>query len=187
MLKKNLYSGAELSGIKSELDKALTELALLPIETSEDEMDWRSGVNGTRTPYIISSIEDKLKTAMVVISDSIEQLKVVQQEEKFSDFVESKVFILETKLRQIQDYYESRTYSEASHRFLEKDYIGAKGKVIKLRLEAATKDTQVKTRSTIQKQILKLIPAINALKSEKGEEKQAKGNKGIPLSLQGKI
>ena len=186
MAKKNIYSGADLIGIKEELNKALSELATLPIEGAQDEMDWRSGVNGTKTPYIISSIEDKLKTAMVVISDSVEQLKVVQQEEGFSNFVESKVFILENKLQQIQDYYEKRTYSEASHRFMEKDHIGARGKVIQLRLEAATKEEQVKTRSTIQKQILKIIPIINGLKTDVGEATELKGME-IPIALQGYV
>ncbi len=187
MAKKNIFSGAEFAGIKEELDKALSELASLPIEDAIDEMDWRSGVNGTKTPYIISSIEDKLKTAMVVIMDSVEQLKVVQSEEGYSKFVEQKVFILEQKLSQMQDYYKKRVYSDVAHRFMEKDHIGAKGKVIGLRLEAATKEEQVKTRSTIQKQILKIIPIINSLKTEQGEKFERKGGEDLPLALQGYV
>lgn len=187
MAAKNIYSGAEYDGIKEELNKALSELAALPIEAAIDEMDWRSGVNGTRTPYIISSIEDKLKTAMVVIVDSVEQLKVVQTEEGFSKFVEDKILILEVKLAQIQDYYKKRVYSDVTHRFMELDHTvhSSKGtKVIKLRLEASTKEEQVKTRSTIQKQILRIIPTINSLKTLQGEEIRVKGVKGLPLSLQ---
>lgn len=190
MAKKSLYTGAEYLDVKEELNKALSELATLPIEEATDDMEVKSGINGTKTPYIISSIEDKLKTAMVIIVDSVEQLKVIHSEEGYSNFIASKLLIIETKLGQIQDYYKKRTYSEITHRFYESDYTtySARGpKVIKLKLEACTKEMAVKTRSTIQKQILKLLPVISALKSEQGEEKQTKGNKGIPLSLQGKI
>jgi hypothetical protein len=187
MAKKNIFSIGDLAKIKEEIDKSLSELAGLSIEDATDEMDWRSGVNGTKTPYIISSIEDKFKTAMVVIIDSVEQLKVIHTEEGYSKYVASKVLILENKLGQIQDYFEKRMYSDVSHRFLEKEHIGARGKVISLRLEAATKEEQVKTRSTIQKQIFRIIPMLNTLKSVSGEEIQIKGKKDVPISLKGLV
>ena len=188
MAKKNIYSAADLNKVKEELDKALSELASLPIENAIDEMDWRSGINGTQTPYIISSIEDKLKTAMVVIQDSVEQLKMIHTEEGYSYYVETKLYIISEKLAQIQDYYEKRTYSDVSHRFLENEVtkLTAKGpKTTKLRLPAATKEEQTKTRSMIQKNIFKLLPVINALKTTSGEEIQLKGKKDIPTSLKG--
>jgi len=190
MAKKSIYSEAEYSDVKEELDKALTELETLPIEEAVDDMEVKSGINGTKTPYIISSIEDKLKTAMVIIVDSVDQLKAIHSIEGYSNFLSDKLSIIEVKLEQIQNYYKKRTYSDINHRFYEADYstFSSKGpKVIKLKLEACTKEMAVKTRSTIQKQILKLLPIIAALRSEQGEEKLTKGNKGIPLSLQGRI
>lgn len=188
MAKKNIFSIADLKKIKEELDKSLSELAALPIEEAEDEMDWRTGINGLQTPFIISSIEDKLKTAMNVVTDSVEQLKVLHNEEGYSQYVEDKVFILETTLEQIQEYFEKRTYSDVTHRFLEKEVSKntSKGvKTTKLRLLAATKEEQTKTRSKLIRDIFKTIPLINALKSESGEEIQIKGKKDIPLALKG--
>ena len=58
--------------------------------------------------------------------------------------------------------------------------------MIQLRLEAATKEEQVKTRSTIQKQILKIIPIINGLKTDVVEATELKGME-IPIALQGYV
>jgi hypothetical protein len=185
MTKKNIYSGANFEEIKLELDKALSELALLPIEKATDEKEERTGINGMKTPFIISSIEDKLKTAMVVINDSTEQLKVIYNEEGMTDFVSRKLYIIKAKLDQIQEYYKSRTYSEIKHRFYIETVtkFTSKGpKDIEIKLPAATKEDQVKTRSNIQKQILRVIPILNQIGSST-EEILIKGDKEIPLSL----
>lgn len=188
--KKNIYSAQEFELTKEELRKTIEHLESQVIEDLIDEAEWKSNSMGGMTPYIISSIEDKIKTIVVVILDTAQQLKVISENEGLSNFVEGKIFSLKSKVRELQDYYTDRHPLSMQHRFMTMEkkvkpkatknkQIGEEPKIVTLKLEAATKEEQTKVRSDVLKKLLSLTPILNSIESNE-EDKLLKGGGEVP-------
>lgn len=176
---KTVFIGAEMDLIKVELDKALDAVYYTNFFELDDEIAYRTNMAGLRQPYIISSIEDKLNSVIVVLEDSTEQLKAIRNVDGLTDFVEMRSAMIQKKVKDLQEFYRNKTYAEIAHRFKEYSFTNSKGKLITIELEASTKEQQTRVRSTIQKKILKILTNIELILAE-AEKKRLIGGAEIP-------
>ena len=172
---KTIFTSLELDLIKAELDKALDEVYRTNFDQLEDEIAYRTNMSGLMQPYIISSIEDKLNSTILVMEDSTEQLKAIKNREGFNEFLTFNCDIIQKKVNQLQEYYRYKTNSEIEHRFKEYVHTTAKGKTINIKLEACTKEQQIKTRSSIQRKILKIVTNIELIRQENDKKTLMRG------------
>ena len=176
---KTLFTNSELGDIKEEVDKSIIEVSNIDFEELEDELAFKTMGNGASIPYIISSKEDKLSSAIIVLEDSVEQLKAIRNIDGLSDFITDRCDLIRDKVKELQTFYKSRTYAEVTHRFKRHVLTNKKGLSYEISIEAATKEQQVRVRSTIQKKTLKILIVIDQLLQE-AEEKKGKGNTEFP-------
>jgi hypothetical protein len=176
---KSVFTTAELSDIKEEVNKSIIEVSKTNFEELDDELAYKTLGNGARLPYIISSIEDKLSSTIIVLEDSVEQLKAIRNIDGLSDFIDLRCDEIKTKVKEIQSYYKVRTHAEVSHRFKVLEMTNKKGMTYSLEIEASTKEQQVRVRSTIQKKILKILVGIDLLLQEV-EKRNLKGGGDVP-------
>lgn len=176
---KTVFVGAEMDLIKVELDKALDAVYYTDFFELEDEIAFRTNMTGLRQPYIISSIEDKLNSVIVVLEDSTEQLKAIRNVDGLTEFVDLRCEMIKKKVKDLQKFYENKTYADINHRFKEYSFTNSKGKLITIELEASTKEQQTRVRSTIQKKILKIITNLEIILAE-AEKKRLIGGAEIP-------
>lgn len=176
---KTVYTGGEIDSIKDELDKALDAVYDVKFFELDDEVAFRTNMGGQKQPYIISSIEDKLKNAILVLSDSVEQLKAIRNMDGLSDFVELRCGMIQKKVGDIQEYYKDKTYAEAQHRFKKHTITTSKGKEFEIELEASTREQQISVRSAIQHKTLKILTTIELIMQEQ-DAKRLKGGMDTP-------
>lgn len=172
---KTAFIGAEMDLIKVELDKALDAVYYTNFFELDDEIAYRTNMAGLRQPYIISSIEDKLNSVIVVLEDSTEQLKAIRNVDGLTDFVEIRSAMIQKKVKDLQEFYRNKTYAEITHRFKEYTFTNSKGKLISIELEASTKEQQTRVRSTIQKKILKVLTNIELILAEAEKKRLING------------
>ena len=176
---KSVFTNAELDDIKVEVDKSLIEVNNTEFEYLEDELAFRTIGTGAAMPYIISSKEDKLTSTIIVLEDSVEQLKAIRNIDGLSEYIELRCETIKEKIKELQNYYKVRTHAEVVHRFKEHQMTNKKGVTYTIKIEAATKEQQVRVRSNIQKKILKILIVIDQLLQET-EDKRLKGGAEIP-------
>lgn len=176
---KSVFTNAELNDIKEEVDKSLIEVNNTEFELLDDELAFKTLGNGASIPYIISSIEDKLSSTIIVLEDSVEQLKAIRNIDGLSEYIEIRCDTIKEKVKELQSYYKSRTHADVTHRFKKHQVTNKKGVTYDLKIEAATKEQQVRVRSTIQKKILKILIIIDQLLQET-ESKRLKGGVELP-------
>lgn len=187
MSKQNAYTSLDFEQVKKQVGEFLEYLQSLTIEKLEDEITWTSTANGGMMPTVVSSIEDKLKTAIVVLYDIILQLKVIHKNEGITPELEYFIDISRSKVSEINDYYKKRPLKEVSHRYQTvSGGVTAKGKEKILTLRCATKEHQIKTRSDVQKKVLQILPELGQLETLRKEFNQ-KGGGDIAPSLIGII
>lgn len=172
---KTIFKSLDLDLIKSELDRALEEVYRTNFDQLEDEIAYRTNMSGLMQPYIISSIEDKLNSTILVMEDSTEQLKSIKNKEGFTDFLTFNCDIIQRKINQLQEFYRYKTNSEIEHRFKEYVHTTAKGKTVNIKIEACTKEQQVKTRSSIQRKILKIVTNLELILQENDKKNLMRG------------
>jgi hypothetical protein len=186
--KQNVYGSLDLDVIKKEMEGIMQYLQSLIIETLADEIRWTSTSTGGMAPSIISTIEDKIKTSIIVLYDFVSQLEVIVKNEGISDFVIEHIDNIRLKMNEIQNYYLQREPSSLVHRY-ETIKVGENKKTGRDKIatiKCATKEQQIRTRSEVQKKILQILPKLGQLESLK-KEIQIKGGTDIPPSLIGYI
>jgi hypothetical protein len=160
---KSNYSAGDIDYFKDEIDKSLATVARIDFFLLEDEISYKTNMAGLSQPYIISSIEEKLASTTLVLEDTTDQLKAIKNIEGPSDYINLRCATIQEKVKELQDFYKDKTTAETTHRFKEYAHTTAKGKVVNIRLEASTKEQQVKVRSSIQKKLLKIITTLDII------------------------
>lgn len=187
MKKNNVYSALDFDVMKKEMSSIMKYLQSLEIEKLIDEVKWSSTQNGGMAPSIISTIEDKIKTAIIVLYDFVSQLEVISKTEGISEFLLKHIDNIRNKMNEIQEYYLKRDPVNIEHRF-EIIQAGTKknGEPKILTIRCATKEQQIRCRSDVQKKILQILPKLNQLESLK-KQIVLKGGGDTPPSLIGLI
>lgn len=187
MAKQNVYTALDFEQVKKQVGEFLEYLQSLVIEKLEDEITWTSTANGGMMPSVVSSIEDKLKTAIVVLLDIVLQLKVIHKNEGITEDLEHFIETSRSKVNEINDYYKKRPLKEVNHRYTTvSGGITAKGKEKILTIRCATKEQQIKTRSDVHKKVLQILPELGQLETLRKEFNQ-RGGGDTPPSLIGII
>lgn len=176
---KTVFTNAEISEVKIEIDKALIEIQATNFEELEDEVALKTLITGMQAPYIISSKEDQINLTISMLDNTVEQLKAIRNIDGLSEFTTSRCQIIKDKVRTLQLFYADKDYAKIDHRFKPYNYYTKKGDVIVMQLEAATKQQQTKTRITAQVKILKMLTIIDTVLQEE-EAKRLRGGAEIP-------
>ena len=129
--KQNPFQSLDLGQVKIELERNVNYISLFVLEEIEDEFTWNTTANGGMQPVVTTSIEQKLDSFIVLLKDSIDQLKYITDIElSVSEFVSELLTKLESHMREIQDYFDKRPPESLTERELITSYENAKGKTI---------------------------------------------------------
>ena len=181
--KNNVYKSLDFSVIKQELLNTMSYLETIDVEKIDDDIEFKATARGGIAPSIVSSIENKLKTCIILIFDFVSQLEVLYKTEGMTPYIADLIDSIKEKMEELQKYYLKRHPKTLSHR--KAIYTSPKsGK--KVTFLAATVQDQIKCRSDIQKKILQILPKLSSLLEAK-KEINIKGGSDIPPSLNGLI
>lgn len=181
---KNPYQNLDLEFVKGELTKSVNYLAIIDIDSIDDEIETVVNVRGGSAPTVISSVEQKLDSYIVTIKDSITQLKYITSlEGEVSTFVESLLVKLEKHIFYIERYFLARPLSKIKNREHLIPMVTVKGKPYTARIIAANIPAQIKSRSKFLNIILSIKPVVSGIKEARTEELKTRGGAEIPVSL----
>lgn len=181
MAKQNVYAALDFDVIKEEMGGIMRYLQSLTIEKLTDDVKWVGTPTGGIAPRVVSSIENKMSTAITTLYDFVSQLEIIYKSEGVSEFLLENIDNIRAKMNEIQDYYLTREPLDMDHRYIE---VESKKKTISFL--AATAEQQIKTRSDILKKTLQILPKLSQLESVKKEFNQ-RGGGDTPPSLIGII
>lgn len=183
--RKNRFEKVDLKTVREELRKNVDYLRNINVEAIEDEIDYITIAGGTQKPSIISSIEQKLNSFMVLTKASIEQLKyIVEADDQITLGSQDMLDFLKSYLIDMENYFKSRNPTSMSTRYKEVTCTNAKGKPYVVKLIGANVPTQLTTRTKILEIILQsqiLVSQIENFQQE--EEKEAKGGGDISFHM----
>src|SRR5690606_35594247 len=148
--KKTLYDEIEVEQLKIQLKSTIEYLK----QISPYELTDRIGekyVNGNLLPYIISTVEDQMRTALSSVKTSAGYIIAIYNKEGISEELKNDIEITVQKLDEIREYYQKlrlTSIEDRKHWLL----VGYRGRGAK-RLEvydwviAATAEKQVEYRN----------------------------------------
>lgn len=184
MAKKNPYKNLDLEFVKKELTKNVRYLATITIDEIDDDIEVVVNTRGGSAPTIIASVEQKLESFIVMIKDSIVQLKhITSIEQCVSEFVEGLLEKLEEHIIQIENYFRARPPETIRNREHLIPMETSKGRQYYARMIAANIPAQIKTRSKMLNIILDIKPIVEGIKEARAEEMSLRGDVDIPVSL----
>lgn len=179
MAKKNSYKSLNLEDSKREIGNNLDATNKFDLDTLTDDIEYITSSTGQIKATVVASIESKMDAIIIVLKETVEQLKSIKQLEGNSVFIEYSLNQVKEKINEIKNYYESRPASEIEHRYHRVAKVSKKGINYEDVIICANAPTQIKSRSKIFKIILELKPLIDQLE-DNGKEINRKG--GAELS-----
>lgn len=175
--RQNVYDGVSYDKLKNEIKEIILYLSSESMDNIEDSIHYRTTAKGGVIPSITVTIEAKIETQLITIESFCKILKSLLDKEGLSDFVKVGIESLNSKLTEIQAYYEKQPINKIKDRLL--PLKSGKGVIDTL---AQSKENQIRYRTKISEKILKIIPLINELESLK-EAIQVKGGYEIRESM----
>jgi hypothetical protein len=182
MAKKNSYKSLNLEDSKREIGNNLDATNKFNLDTLTDDIEYITSSTGQKKATVVASIESKMDAIIIVLKETVEQLKSIKQLEGDSIFIQYSLDQVKQKINQIKDYYEARPASEIEHRYHKEFKISKKGFEYEDVMLCANAPTQIKSRSKIFKIILELKPLIDQLENNTVEV-QVKGKEGLSERL----
>ena len=177
--KSNLYSTTQIDTLKRELTSVVDYLQSLDLTKIVDDIDWKVSAKGGMIPMIISTEEKIIETVVGEIKKSSSIITAIFDAEGNSDLLQYQIDVTVNKLNELQEYYFRQNINELTHRKLEipvgKNKDGS-SKIMKV--VAASKEDQIKARSRITENVMKILPMIDVIKEYKNVE--ARG--GVEIS-----
>lgn len=166
--KKTLYDEIEVEQLKIQLKSTIEYLK----QISPYELTDRIGekyINGNLLPYIISTVEDQMRTALSSVKTSAGYIIAIYNKEGISEELKNDIEVTVQKLDEIREYYQKlrlTSIEDRKHWLL----VGYRGRGEYRRevydwVIAATAEKQVEYRNRFIDEILKIVPQINIIKS----------------------
>jgi hypothetical protein len=187
--KKNPFQNLDLQQVKIELTRNVDYLASIQVEELQDDITDNVTAQGGVIPIVETSIEQKLDSYIVLIKDSVDQLKYITDiEQEVSVFVDTLLQKLKKHMKEIQDYFEKRPPESLCVRNWVMEKTNKKtGYTYQIKKLVANVPTQIKTRSRILKIILELQPKVATIEEAKGEELSIRGGKEVPWLMRARL
>lgn len=187
--KKNPFQSLDLAQVKIELTRNVEYLSSIDIEDLQDDITENITSNGGVVPIVESSIEQKLDSFVVLIKDSVDQLKYITDiEQEVSEYVDTLLQKLKIHMKEIQDYFEKRPPESLCVRNWVTMKTNRKTKhTYEMKKLVANIPTQIKTRSKILKIMLELQPKVAMIEEAKGDELTIRGGKAIPWLMRNRL
>lgn len=166
--KKTLYDEIEVEQLKIQLKSTIEYLK----QISPYELTDRIGekyINGNLLPYIISTVEDQMRTALSSVKTSAGYIIAIYNKEGISEELKNDIEVTVQKLDEIREYYQKLRLTSIEDRkhWLLVGYRGrgANRSEVYDWVIAATAEKQVEYRNRFIDEILKIVPQINIIKS----------------------
>jgi hypothetical protein len=182
MAKKNSYKSLNLEDSKREISNNLDATNKFDLDNLTDDIEYITSSTGQIKASVVASIEAKMDATIIVLKETVEQLKSIKQIEGDSTFIQYSLEQVKEKINDIKNYYEARPASEIEHRYHRVAKVSKKGVSYEDVLVCANAPTQIKTRSRIFKILLELKPMIDQLENNTVEI-QVKGKEGLSERL----
>ena len=184
--KKNIFKNLNLKAVRQELYRNVEYIDSVNLELLNDEIEFSLTATGGLVPKVTTTIEQRINSMIVLIQDSIQQMKHIVESEGMDDFIQDLLDSLKDKIKEFQIYYASRpptTLKNREHVIKRKTKAG---KEYDVKILAANVPSQVTYRSKTLKIITELAPIIATLDEVESEEFQRKGTiKELPTRLIG--
>lgn len=181
--KGNIYSATQLDTLKRELSGVVDYLQALDLTKITDDVDWKATSTGKVMPSIISTEEKIIETVVGEIKKSSSIITAIYDSEGINDILQYQIDVTVDKLNELQDYYFRQNINDLTHRKLEipigKD---KQGNPKFMQVVAASKEDQIKARSRITENVMKILPMIDVIKGYKNVE--ARGGVEISEAMQ---
>ena len=169
MAKKNSYKSLNLEDSKREISNNLDATNKFNLDNLTDDIEYITSSTGQIKASVVASIEAKMDAIIIVLKETVEQLKSIKQIEGDSTFIQYSLEQVKNKIEEIKLYYESRPASEIEHRYHRTAKVSKKGIAYEDVILCANAPTQIKSRSRIFKIILELKPLIDQLENNNKE------------------
>lgn len=184
MRKQSIYNNIDLEDVKTELQRNINYIDSIDILDLDDEIEIDYSSYGTNCIQVIERLEDKLTSLIILIKNSIEQLKYITDLSEADEFVEGSFIALTEAINIMVKYYDERPPELLENRVYELVRKKKNGDSYTVKKTIANISRQIKSRSTVQKIILQLKPLISNLQEKREDQVLLKGNKQIPVALQ---
>lgn len=177
MAKKNLYSTTQIDTLKRELIGVVDYLQALNLSEIKDEIDWKVSAKGGMIPSIISTEEKIIETVLGEIRKSSKVIAAIYETEGVSDTLKWQIDVTVDKLKELQDYYFRININDLDHRRLEIPIGKNKDGTPKImKIVAASREDQIRSRSKITESVLQILPLIDVIKGIKSVEARGGGD-----------
>lgn len=183
MVKRNIYSSAQIEVLRKELFNVIAYLENFLLENIEDEIGWKATTAGKMIPSVISKIENKIKTCVEVITQSTDMIITIYEYEGMADLLRSQIDTTIDKLNELQDYYFGQNLNTIQNRTLDLPIGKTKsGETKFMHLVVASADDQRSARGSILQKILKVLPQIKRIEDYK--KATVRGGTELPEALE---
>ena len=166
--KKNLYSIAHTETLKKELASVVEYLEDFDLQAMTDKIEWRSLGSGGTGPFISSSKERIIETVISEVERSAGIITMLFESEGLTEELKIQIDITTNKLNELKDFYFDQSHKDIKTRVVNLTAgEDRNGRPKNYRLIAATEEDQIRARGKITKNIYKIIPMIDVIKTYK--------------------
>ena len=164
--KANVFNQESYQDLKQELNNIVEFILDFDIESTEDDIEWKPTAKGGIAPSVVSTIEEKVKTLLMIIEQSARILKSLHEKEGMNPETSYNIKAVVNKLKTVQYFYKQTPIKEVTHRKITKE-LGRdkKGNPKFIEFLVATRDKIIQARSSMLEKILKIMPLIEEIES----------------------
>lgn len=182
--KLNVFNQESYQDLKQEVNNIVEFVLDFDIEEVEDDIEWKPTMKGGLAPSVVSTIEEKVKTILMIIEQSARILKSLHDKEGMTPDTSSNIKIVVKKLKDIQIHYRATPIKSVIHRKVTKQIGRDKaGRDKYMEFLVATRDKIIQARSGLLEKILKIMPLIEEIESLEIEFKTKGTGEGLPSAM----
>lgn len=180
--KPNLFSQKDSDQLKRQIEEAINYLLSFELKDLDDDTEVKS-VNSKMVEYIVSTIESKVKTVIITASDTSQILSALSEDSKHQEFIEKSCKKIIKKVDEFNTYYENMPIDKIQHRFKYIETLSKKGDVYQVKLEAATREQQIKSRSEAIKKLTQIKVTLNRIYNNEEEREDVRAGQHVPVFM----
>jgi len=182
--KSNVFNQESYQDLKQELNNIIEFILDFDILTLEDDIEWKPTAKGGIAPSVVSTIEEKVKTILMIIEQSARILKSLHDKEGMTQDTSYNIKTVVQKLKTIQVFYRHTPIKSVVHRKITKKLGKDKtGKDKSIEFLVATRDKIIQARSGLLERILKIMPLIEEIESLEKEFIVKGTGEGLPSAM----
>lgn len=180
----NIYSSTQLDRLKTELTGVVDYLQALNPSKITDDIDWRVTSTGGMMPSVISTQEKIIETVVGEIRKSSGLITAIFEAEGMSELLQYQIDVTVGKLEELQDFFFKKNINALEHRRIDVPTKKKKGeeKAGSMSVVVASREDQIKARTRITENVIKILPMIDVIKGYKSVE--ARGGVEISEAMQ---